>query len=176
MYKLTIEWLENAQLRAKTFSAAEAEQSKPIFRIGRDQQQCNIVVSDNTNTVSRLHAEIFLKPKEQKLYLRNATGERPQPNFVVVDGQKLIKQDIAIKTGSEIQLGKLTLNVTALEISSPAANPLQNAQLSKQQEYGLQCINGHQVSYDHVKLFCPYCGTALQAVDTAIVPRTEKLA
>ena len=174
MYKLTIEWLENAQLRAETFSATEAEQSKPIFRIGRDKQQCNIVVSDDTNTVSRLHAEIFLK--EQKLCLRNATGARPQPNFVMVDGQKIIKQEVALKMGSKIQLGKLTLNVTALEISPPAANPLQSPQPSEQQEYGLQCINGHQVSYDHVKLFCPYCGTALQAVDTAIVPRTEKSA
>lgn len=179
MYQFTLKWIESDQLCSKTFSATEAEQRSAVFTIGRDEQQCDIVVSDSTNTVSRLHAEIFLKPERQKLYLRNATGERAQPNFVMVDRQKVVIQDIALKAGSEIQLGKLLITVAALEISQPRANQSQNEQSQnnrplQHQEYGLQCINGHQVSYDHVRLFCPYCGTALQAVNTVIVDRTNK--
>jgi len=173
MYRFTLEWLEGAQLRSKTLLATEEKQLKEVLRIGRGEQ-CEIVVTDNTNSVSRIHAEIFLKPEQQTLYLRNATGNRPQSNFVMVDGQKLVKQEAALKAGSKIQLGKLMLTVQSLEVSQPPVSASQNQQMLQHQEYGLQCINGHQVSYDHVRLFCPYCGTALQAVDTVIISNTDQ--
>lgn len=179
MYRFMLEWSEASQLRSKTVSATETEPLKTCFRIGRDEQQCEIVVNDDVGTVSRLHAEIFFKPEQKQLYLRNATGNRPQPNFVMVDRQKVIKQDVALKMGSEIQLGKLKLLVKSLEIfhpsaSQPQSHHPQSHQLSGHQEYGLQCINGHQVSYDHVGLFCPFCGTALQAVDTIVISRADR--
>ncbi len=174
MYRFTLEWSEGSQLRSKTVSATEAEQLNTILKIGRDEQQCDIVVNDDTSTVSRIHAEIFFKPEQQKLYLRNATGERPQPNFVRVDRQKILNQEVALSIGSKIQLGKLNLTVKSLEISQHPVNQPHSHPLSQQQEYGLQCINGHQVSYDHVGLFCPFCGTALQAVDTVIIARPDK--
>ncbi len=175
MYQFTIEWPEGSQLRSKTFSATEENQLKAALCIGRDEQ-CDIVVADDANSVSRLHAEIFFKSEQKKLYLRNATGNRPQSNFVMVDGQKVVKQEAVLKTGSKIQLGKLMLTIQSLETSQPPASISQNHQLLHHQEYGLQCINGHQVSYDHVRLFCPYCGTALQAVDTVIISSTDKQA
>jgi pSer/pThr/pTyr-binding forkhead associated (FHA) protein len=179
MYRFTLEWSEGSQLRTKTVSATEAKQLNTILKIGRDEQQCDIVVNDDTSTVSRVHAEVFFKPEQHKLYLRNATRERPQPNFVMVDRQKILKQEVALNIGSKIQLGKLNLTVKSLEISQPSVNQPSVTQthshpLSQQQEYGLQCINGHQVSYDHVGLFCPFCGTALQAVDTVIIARPDK--
>lgn len=181
MHKFTLEWSEGNHLRSKTVALTAAESLETIYRIGRDQQQCEIVINDDTGTVSRLHAEIFLKPEQQMFYLRNATGSRPDPNFVMVDSQKVLKQEVGLKAGSHIQLGKLKLIVKSLEISqppasqSPASHP-QGQQLLEHQEYGLQCINGHRVSYDHVRLFCPYCGTALQAVETVVIPRPDKSA
>jgi predicted component of type VI protein secretion system len=181
MYRFTLEWPEGSQLRSKTVSAAEAETLKPVFRIGRDEQQCDIVVNDETNSVSRLHAEILFKSEQNRLYLRNITGERSQPNLVIVDRQKILKQEIVLQMGSEIQLGHLKMKVKSLKIAPPSVdpppiNPPLINQPSQQQEYGLQCINGHQVSYDYVGLFCPFCGTALQAVDTIIIARTDKSA
>ena len=175
MYQFTLEWLEGSQLRSKTFLATEEKQLKAVLRAGRDQQ-CDIVIADDANSVSRIHAEIFFKLEQQNLYLRNATGNRPQPNFVIVDGHKVVKQEAVLKAGSKIQLGKLMLTVQSLEVSQPVASASQNQQLLQHQEYGLQCINGHQVSYDHVRLFCPYCGTALQAVDTVIISSTDQSA
>jgi predicted component of type VI protein secretion system len=179
MYRFTLEWLESSQLRSKTVSVAEVEQLETIFRIGRDEQQCDIVVNDETSTVSRLHAEILFKPEDNRLYLRNFTGGRSQPNLVIVDRQKILNQEIVLHPGSEIQLGKLKLKVKLLKIALPSVNQPQinqpqNNQPSQQQEYGLQCINGHQVSYDHVGLFCPFCGNALQAVDTVIIARADQ--
>jgi predicted component of type VI protein secretion system len=179
MYRFTLEWLESSQLRSKTVSVAEVEQLETIFRVGRDEQQCDIVVNDETSTVSRLHAEILFKPEDNRLYLRNFTGGRSQPNLVIVDRQKILNQEIVLHPGSEIQLGKLKLKVKLLKIALPSVSQPQISQPqvnqpSQQQEYGLQCINGHQVSYDHVGLFCPFCGTALQAVDTVIIARADQ--
>jgi predicted component of type VI protein secretion system len=179
MYRFTLEWLESSQLRSKTVSVAEVEQLETIFRIGRDEQQCDIVVNDETSTVSRLHAEILFKSEDNRLYLRNFTGGRSQPNLVIVDRQKILNQEIVLHPGSEIQLGKLKLKVKLLKIALPSVSQPQISQPqvnqpSQQQEYGLQCINGHQVSYDHVGLFCPFCGTALQAVDTVIIARADQ--
>ncbi|NJR62455.1 MAG: hypothetical protein HC769_28815 [Cyanobacteria bacterium CRU_2_1] len=42
-----------------------------------------------------------------KLYLRNGTWERSQPNFVLVDRQRVIEHDILLQTGSVIQLGNV---------------------------------------------------------------------
>jgi predicted component of type VI protein secretion system len=178
MYRFTLEWLERAQLRSKTVSALEAEERQTPFRIGRDEQQCDIVVNDETSSVSRLHAEILFKPEQSRLYLRNATGDRSQPNLVIVDGQKILRQEIVLQMGSEIQLGKLKMKVISLKVAQPVVNSFQrqqpkHQQPSQRQEYGLQCLNGHQVSYDHVRLFCPFCGTALQAVDTVIITRAN---
>jgi predicted component of type VI protein secretion system len=178
MYRFTLEWLEGSQLRSKTVSAVEAEERQTPFRIGRDEQQCDVVVNDETSSVSRFHAEILFKSEQSRLYLRNATAERSQPNLVIVDGQKILKQEIVLQMGSEIQLGKLKMKVTSLKVAQPVVNSFPNQQPpnqqpSQQQEYGLQCLNGHQVSYDHVGLFCPFCGTALQAVDTVIIARAH---
>jgi predicted component of type VI protein secretion system len=186
MYRFSLEWLEGSQLRSKTVSAVEAEERQTPFRIGRDEQQCDVVINDEASSVSRLHAEILFKLEQSRLYLRNATGERSQPNLVIVDGQKILRQEIVLHMGSEIQLGKLKLKVTSLKVAQPVVNSRsnqqppnqqpQNQQPSQQQEYGLQCLNGHQVSYDHVGLFCPFCGTALQAVDTIIIARANQSA
>lgn len=171
MYRLTLEWSEGYQRHSKTISALEENQSNAIIRIGRDKKQCDVVVNDTTNTVSRLHAEIFFNSNRNKLYLRNSTRERAQPNPVIVDRQRVIEQDIPLQTGSLIQLGKVTINVKSLLIIQPQLNQPRPNQSVSQQEYGLQCINGHKVSYDHVGLFCPYCGTGLQSVDTIVISR-----
>ena len=171
MYRLTLEWSEGSQRHSKKISALEENQANTIIRIGRDEKQCDVVVNDATNKFSRFHAEIVFKSDQNKLYLRNSTRERSQPNPVIVDRQRVIEQDIPLQTGSLIQLGKVTLNVKSLEILQPQVNQPRFNQSVTQQEYGLQCINGHKVSYDYVGLFCPYCGTALQSVDTIIISR-----
>lgn len=173
MYRLTLEWLEGSQVRSKVISALEENESSKAIRIGRDDQQCDVVLNDPTKTVSRLHAEIFYKPDHRQLYLRNSTRDRSQPSFVLVDRQRVIEQEALLQMSSVIQLGKVMITVRSLDILQPQLKQPQQQSSIQEHEYGLQCINGHQISYDHVQLFCPHCGTALQSVQTILIPRSS---
>ena len=158
MYKITLEWIEEGRTRSQTISDKDnTKQAYKIF-IGRDGNKCDVVLPKSEKTVSRLHVVIFYDSHSKGLFLKNLTTDRPSPNPVIVDGKTIILEEVLLVTGSIIQLGKLSIIVKNLEIKKA------------QSEYGLQCVNGHVLPYDYMEDFCPYCGFALQSVQTVYLP------
>lgn len=155
MHRLALEWVEEGRNRSQTFSFNQAGE-RPV-RIGRDDKQCNLVLKDTTNTVSGLHVEIFFNPQNHTFYLRNLTKNRARPNPAWVDGQKVIEQEIALKPGTTIQLGRMMLRAN-IE-STPASKPV----------YGLKCHVCSNISpRSDLSLVCRWCGTSLVAAESAI--------
>ena len=67
MRTLTLEWHEGSQTRSQTlFSKSSPAES---ILIGRDREQCDLVLKDETNTVSRSHAEIIFDRREEEFLL-----------------------------------------------------------------------------------------------------------
>lgn len=156
MYKLALSWLEDGRNRSQTFSFDE-KAADPI-RIGRDASQCDVVLKDTTKTVSGLHVEIFFNYQHHTFYLRNLTKNRDRPNPAWVDGQKIIQQEMPLRSGTNIQLGKVSLKAN---IESPGieSNPVR----------GLKChVCGHISPQDRLSLVCPWCGTSLASADSAM--------
>ena len=158
MYTIIIEYCVGKQLYQETVNALSETRSKGIVIIGRDSSTCDLVLNDITKTVSRQHIEIYFDNQNYSLRLRNLTGNRHQPNITIVDGQCIVNQSIEVKTGSKIQLGQVFLNVKEVKILSQKQ--------PKEKVYGVKCINGHQVSLNYLKDFCPYCGVSLQSSKT----------
>jgi eukaryotic-like serine/threonine-protein kinase len=108
--ELTLEWLEDGEIR--TFTIQENQQSKNPgrIRIGRDPQVCDIVVPEPS--VSALHVEIFYHFAKQRFYLRNLREKNPP----VVDGQLLLAGEMALVIGSTLRLGTQVFKVMAIEV------------------------------------------------------------
>lgn len=162
MYKFSLEWVEEGQKLSQTFSATDKTKQKGKFLIGRDENQCDIVLHDSSKTVSRLHAAICYDSQKHQLLLKNLTTNRPNPNPVIVDGRTIILEEVPLYSGSVIKLGKISITIKNIEWAQA------------KQIYGLQCINGHLVPYDYVGDFCPYCGVSLQAQGTVIIPNPNQ--
>ncbi|MGQ4646199.1 FHA domain-containing protein [Lyngbya aestuarii] len=172
MYRLTLEWSQGDRTISQTISSEQVP--KFPIRIGRDHAHCDLVLkhrdSEIERTVSGLHVEIFFGPRTNCFYLRNLTRDRlpPQkPNPVMVDCQKIIHQEVPLKAGNQIKLGKMALSVQAIEM------PKQLEQLLEQQVYGIKCINEHVLPYNYLESTCPYCGVALQSGQTVILSMPE---
>lgn len=158
MYKITLEWIEEDRQRSETISSEDNTKEKGKIFIGRDENQCDIVLPLDEKTVSRLHVVIFYDFQQNCFLLRNLTSDRSQPNPVIIDGNKIIFEQAQVSLGSVIQLGKISLKTTQIET------------IESNQSYGLKCINGHQIPYDYIGDFCPHCGFSLQAVQTIFLP------
>ena len=158
MYKITLEWVEEGRQRLETISSEEETKEKGKIFIGRDENQCDIILPLDEKTVSRLHVLIFYDSQQNCFFLRNLTSDRSQPNPVILDGKKIIYEQATISSESVIQLGKISLKITQLET------------IQGKQSYGLKCINGHEIPYDYIGDFCPHCGFSLQAVQTIFLP------
>lgn len=166
MYGLTLEWREGNRQISQTISPEQTTKQSGRIRIGRDPTQCDFVLNDTTSTVSRLHVEIFYHTVSNQLWLRNLTQNRQKPNPVVVDQRKIIQEEAPLKVGSDIKLGKWSLQVKHIQL------PQKQAQSNAQERvYGVQCPNGHIISQSYLGDFCPYCGYAVQASETVIMPR-----
>lgn len=155
MHKLALEWVEEGRNRSQAFSFDSSAQ--PPVRIGRNESQCDVVLRDATKTVSGLHVEIFFNSHTQTFYLRNITKNRDRPNPAWVDGQKIIQQEIPLKPGATIQLGKVSLKAV---IESPSkSKPV----------HGLKChVCNHISPQDRLSLVCPWCGTSLASAETTV--------
>ncbi|MBE9211965.1 FHA domain-containing protein [Plectonema cf. radiosum LEGE 06105] len=125
--------------------------------IGRDENQCDIILPINEKSVSRLHVVIFYYYQKNCFIIKNLTSDRPQPNPVIVDGKTIIYQQANISSGTIIQLGKIALKIRQLET------------IKSKQSYWLRCLNGHQIRYDYIGDFCPHCGFSLQGVETTFL-------
>ena len=155
MHRLALEWLEDGRNRSQAFSF-DSSASRPI-RIGRDASQCDVILKDSTKTVSGLHVEIYVNSQNHTFYLRNLTKSRDKPNPAWVDGQKIIQQEIPLKPGSTIQLGKMSLkvNIEPASVRKPV--------------YGLKRhVCGNVSPQADLSLVCRWCGTSLTAAETAV--------
>ena len=113
MHKIALEWVEEGRNRSQAFSFSKP--NEPSIRIGRDESQCDVIIKDPAKTVSGLHIEIFFDVAKKTFYLRNLTKNRDRPNPALVNGQKIVAEDVALSRCTTIQLGKMTLtaNVTS---------------------------------------------------------------
>lgn len=134
MYKLTLEWTQGTQNCSQTISTEQQTLMPGVIRIGRDSQQCDVVVEDPTNQISRLHAEIFFHKDLNTLCLRNATWNQGQTNVVLLDGKLVIEEEVPLQAGSMIQLRNILLKVDILEIEEPTYTSVhQSPQLQQNQ-------------------------------------------
>lgn len=118
MYKITLEWTQDNQRRSQTISSQQQTKVPGIVRIGRDPGQCDVVVQDPNNHVSRLHAEVFLNRNSNLLYLRNATSKNNQPNVVLLDEQTILENELPLRDGSIITLRDFLIEVAHIELES----------------------------------------------------------
>ncbi len=80
---------------------------KPTFRIGTEQQYCDLFISDN-NFISRSHADIITKNERYYIIDRNST------NKTYVDGKVIpIEKEVEIFSGTKIRLANedFTFNI-----------------------------------------------------------------
>ncbi len=105
LHQLTIEWIEDGQIKYRTIVENQASKNIGKIRIGRNPQECDIILPDPT--ISGLHAEIFFHTEKQKFYLRNLRQQNPP----IVDGQLLLAGEISLDVGSHIRLGKQDFRV-----------------------------------------------------------------
>ncbi len=166
MYKLTLEWMEGNQERSQTFTSTSHTKQRGAIRIGRDRDQCDLVLSENERSLSRLHVEIFFNTSTNKFWVRNLTREQllAKRNPVIVDGQKILEEEAPVKVGSQIQLGKILLKIRAIEQQQPQIN-----QPSPQPVYGIKCPTGHILPHDYLGLFCPHCGKGIQSGESQVL-------
>lgn len=162
MQQLTLEWAAANQNLSQTISLDQSTKMPGVIRVGRDATLCDIALRHPDpsieKTVSGLHIEIFLNPATNSFYLRNLTRDRQppkQPNPVVVDGQKVITEEVPLRTGSQIRLGRMAVTVKAIEL------PQSPAQVPYNPQYMKVCANSktpHHYPLTYNKFNCEICG------------------
>jgi serine/threonine-protein kinase len=105
LHQLTLEWVEDGQLKYRTLADKERSKNPGKIRIGRDPQQCDLVLQDPT--ISGLHVEIFFHQQRQRFYLRNLRQQNPP----IVDRQLLLAGEIPLSAGSTVRLGQQDFRV-----------------------------------------------------------------
>ncbi|MEA5570568.1 FHA domain-containing protein [Calothrix sp. UHCC 0171] len=115
--KITLEWQEGNQNKSCTISSAQQTKVPGIIRIGRDPAQCDIMIQDPTNKVSRLHAEIIFNANNNSFYIRNATINQGQPNIILVN-EKPIQEEEILVSHSQIKLRDFPILISSVEVQS----------------------------------------------------------
>lgn len=188
MNRLTLEWVELGQVRTQTIIDQTPTKHPGTFRIGRDPQQCDLIVQHPT--VSKLHIEIFFNPQQSKFYLRNLRDTNPP----LVD-QHWVTDGIApLHPNSVLLLGQLEMRVREVNLAllptvvtpppgafRPAPPPAPRAvsspsgqvplpQAAGHLSYGLQCPKCQRISpYEHLEVGCAWCGTSLAAAPSILI-------
>lgn len=176
MQQLTLEWAIANQNLSQTLSLDQSTKTPGVIRIGRDATRCDVTLKHPDpsieKTVSGLHIEIFFNPTTNRFYLRNLTRDRQppkQPNPVVVDGQKIIVEEVPLRVGSQIRLGRMTLTIKAIE--SPQVPP----QTPENPQYMKVCANSktpHYYPLTYNKFNCEVCGYVMLGA-TLIYPQLK---
>lgn len=109
-YELVLEWVEAGKLKTQAISEDQPSKKPGTVSIGRDPAQCDIILPDPT--VSGLHAEIFFNAEDKGFYLRSLRESNPP----VVDEQSLPMGETVLHPGSNVQLGRTSLSVVAIEL------------------------------------------------------------
>ncbi|MDM9381308.1 protein kinase [Chlorogloeopsis sp. ULAP01] len=105
LHQLTLEWVEDAQVKYRTILEKQQSKNPGKIRIGRDPEQCDIVLPDPT--ISGLHVEIFFYSPKQRFYLRNLRQQNPP----IIDGQLLLAGEMPLASGSTLRLGQQNFRV-----------------------------------------------------------------
>lgn len=117
MNELTLQWTEGGQSRVETIRDRQPSKTPGIIRIGRDPDQCDLVLTDPT--VSGLHAEVFFDPQQSRFFIRNLRETNPP----LVDGVPLTQGDRPLQQGSRLRLGQVNLQVVNVSLEPPATYP-----------------------------------------------------
>ncbi|MCJ8279880.1 MAG: FHA domain-containing serine/threonine-protein kinase, partial [Rivularia sp. ALOHA_DT_140] len=105
LYELTLEWIEENSIKTYKITNNQFSKIPGKIRIGRDPQDCDIVLSELT--VSALHVEIFFNPQKEKFYLRNLRQKNPP----ILDGQLLLAGEMPLYKSSVLRLGKQNIEI-----------------------------------------------------------------
>jgi serine/threonine-protein kinase len=103
--ELTLEWEEGNDIKTYKISNNQLSKIPGKIRIGRDPQDCDLVLSEPT--VSALHVEIFFHPEKERFYLRNLRQKNPP----ILDGQLLLAGEMPLAVSSILRLGQQNLKV-----------------------------------------------------------------
>ncbi|MUG98476.1 FHA domain-containing protein [Scytonema sp. UIC 10036] len=125
MYQITFKWTDGTQNLSQTIASEQPTKVPGVIRIGRDPQQCDVVIQDSANRISRLHAEIFFNSHSNTFYLRNTTWNQEQPNVVLVDEKLVVEEEAPLQSGSVIRLREIPVTVVKLEVDRPPLIPHQ---------------------------------------------------
>ena len=125
MAKVTLAWTERGERATKTLEiSAETNKHPGSIRIGRDPEQCDILL--DCGRVSRLHAEISCDLVNRQCHLRNCRDANP----IYVDGKPLKTGTAILQTGTTFTLGTQHLEILRVEwptsptlVEAPAADP-----------------------------------------------------
>ncbi|NJR17179.1 MAG: FHA domain-containing protein [Calothrix sp. CSU_2_0] len=115
MHKITLEWQEDNQNVSRTISSEYQTKTPRVIRIGRDPSQCDVIIQDSTNRVSRLHAEIFFNLDENSFYIRNVTLNQGQPNVILINNQPVVEDEI-LAINNEIKLRDFPIKIVNIEV------------------------------------------------------------
>jgi hypothetical protein len=178
MQQLTLEWTAAEQHLSQTVSLQQSTKTPGTIRVGRDATICDVVIKHPDpsieKTVSGLHIEIFFNPENHKFYLRNLTRDRQppkRPNPVIVDGQKVVTEEVPLHVGSQIRLGRMALQVKAIETQQvPVATPSAPAPLYQRVCGNPRTPHYHPLTYN--KLNCEICGYVMLGA-TLVYPVAE---
>ncbi|MEM6753830.1 MAG: FHA domain-containing serine/threonine-protein kinase, partial [Cyanobacteria bacterium P01_C01_bin.38] len=116
LYELTLEWVESNDIKTYKITSKQFSKIPGKIRIGRDPQDCDIVLSELT--VSALHVEIFFNPEREKFYLRNLRQKNPP----ILDGQLLLAGEMPLSTNSVLRLGQQNIKVKDIASTEYANN------------------------------------------------------
>ncbi|MBE9216334.1 protein kinase [Plectonema cf. radiosum LEGE 06105] len=114
--ELTLEWEEANETKTYKITNNQLSKIPGKFRIGRDPQDCDIVLSEPT--VSALHVEIFFNQEKEKFYLRNLRQKNPP----ILDGQLLLAGEMPLSISSVMRLGQQNLKVKEITSQQSPSN------------------------------------------------------
>ncbi|WP_069790239.1 FHA domain-containing protein [Cyanobacterium sp. IPPAS B-1200] len=156
MYRITLAWQENRQIRSRTIADDDYTLYPQKIIIGRgDEKQCDITLKHSDpmiiRTVSQAHLEIFYDQGKNKFLAKNLTQNRQtpkKPNPLIIDRKKVISDTVEINENTVIKLGKITMVVRNIKLPDHCG------------EYIIKCSGPkeHILSKEHEGLNCPYCG------------------
>jgi len=109
---LILEWVEKGRVKTWLIHQQLGQRTARV-RIGQDPLQCDIVLADPT--VSKLHGEIFFDLQRQRFYFWNLDHS----GRTIVNGLLILAQGEAsvLTQGSSLQLGEVTLKITAMALN-----------------------------------------------------------
>ncbi len=109
MNHITLAWMENDERVTRTLEVGDETIQAGVFRIGRDPDQCDLVMPSATErdrTVSRCHVEISFDADRFGFYLTNLRANNPP----YIKGQP-VTDSVKLTQGCTFELGEVELTV-----------------------------------------------------------------